>query len=73
MSEIKSNKKLPKATARRLPQYYRLFKGLVDENITRTNSTIISEKIGVDAATIRRDFSLFGELGRRGYGYETIV
>ncbi|MQW23145.1 MULTISPECIES: redox-sensing transcriptional repressor Rex [unclassified Lactococcus] len=73
MSEIKSNKKLPKATARRLPQYYRLFKGLVDENTTRTNSTIISEKIGVDAATIRRDFSLFGELGRRGYGYETIV
>ena len=31
------------------------------------------EKIGVDAATIRRDFSLFGELGRRGYGYETKV
>ncbi|CAM3090346.1 redox-sensing transcriptional repressor Rex [Lactococcus hircilactis] len=73
MSEIKLNKKLPKATARRLPQYYRLFKSLVDEKITRTNSTIISEKIGVDAATIRRDFSLFGELGRRGYGYETIV
>lgn len=67
------NKALPNATAKRLPQYYRLFKNLVDENVTRTNSTIISEKIGVDAATIRRDFSLFGELGRRGYGYETLA
>ena len=63
----------PKATAKRLPQYYRLFKSLVEENVTRTNSQLISEKIGVDAATIRRDFSLFGELGRRGYGYETKV
>jgi len=45
----------------------------VDEKIERTNSQIISEKIGVDAATIRRDFSLFGELGRRGYGYETLA
>ncbi|GBG97325.1 redox-sensing transcriptional repressor Rex [Lactococcus termiticola] len=67
------DKALPKATARRLPQYYRLFKSLVDEKIDRTNSQIISEKIGVDAATIRRDFSLFGELGRRGYGYETLA
>lgn len=67
------NKPLPKATARRLPQYYRLFKSLVDEKVDRTNSQIISEKIGVDAATIRRDFSLFGELGRRGYGYETLA
>jgi redox-sensing transcriptional repressor len=71
MTENKLNKTLPKATAKRLPQYYRLFKSLVDEKITRTNSQTISEKIGVDAATIRRDFSLFGELGRRGYGYET--
>ncbi|GAA3253912.1 Redox-sensitive transcriptional regulator (AT-rich DNA-binding protein) [Lactococcus lactis subsp. lactis] len=73
MTDHKPNKILPKATAKRLPQYYRLFKSLVEENVTRTNSQLISEKIGVDAATIRRDFSLFGELGRRGYGYETKV
>lgn len=71
MAGSQVNKQLPKATAKRLPQYYRLFKLLVDEQVTRTNSQLISEKIGVDAATIRRDFSLFGELGRRGYGYET--
>ncbi|MDG6146292.1 redox-sensing transcriptional repressor Rex, partial [Lactococcus formosensis] len=68
MAGSQVNKQLPKATAKRLPQYYRLFKLLVDEQVTRTNSQLISEKIGVDAATIRRDFSLFGELGRRGYG-----
>ena len=66
-----TEKNLPKATIKRLPQYYRLFKNLVKENVIRTNSQLISEKIGVDAATIRRDFSLFGELGRRGYGYDT--
>lgn len=64
---------LPKATIKRLPQYYRLFKGLVAEGITRTNSRQISEKIGVDSATVRRDFSLFGELGRRGYGYDSLA
>ena len=73
MTDHKPSKSLPKATAKRLPQYYRLFKSLVEENVTRTNSQLISERIGVDAATIRRDFSLFGELGRRGYGYETKV
>ena len=73
MTDHKPSNSLPKATAKRLPQYYRLFKSLVEENVTRTNSQLISEKIGVDAATIRRDFSLFGELGRRGYGYETKV
>ncbi|MDR0297844.1 MAG: redox-sensing transcriptional repressor Rex [Streptococcaceae bacterium] len=62
---------LPNATIKRLPQYYRLFKRFVDDKITRTNSREISEEMGVDAATVRRDFSLFGELGRRGYGYET--
>ncbi|MDR0199767.1 MAG: redox-sensing transcriptional repressor Rex [Streptococcaceae bacterium] len=64
---------LPKATIKRLPQYYRLFKQLLDENTTRTNSRKISETIGIDAATVRRDFSLFGELGRRGYGYDTKI
>lgn len=28
------------------------------------------EAVQVDSATIRRDFSYFGELGKRGYGYD---
>ncbi|MFV0556802.1 MAG: redox-sensing transcriptional repressor Rex [Lactovum sp.] len=73
MSDKEIYTDLPKATVKRLPQYYRLFKKLVEENITRTNSREISEKIGVDSATVRRDFSLFGELGRRGYGYDSLI
>ena len=30
----------------------------------------MSQKIGIDSATIRRDFSYFGALGKRGYGYD---
>ena len=30
----------------------------------------IAEAIGIDPATVRRDFSYFGELGRRGFGYD---
>ncbi|MGN1279892.1 MAG: redox-sensing transcriptional repressor Rex, partial [Limosilactobacillus sp.] len=32
--------------------------------------TELSEAVQVDSATIRRDFSYFGELGKRGYGYD---
>lgn len=64
-------RELPKATIDRLPQYYRLFKQFVDRGIARTNSKEIADIMGVDPATVRRDFSLFGELGRRGYGYKT--
>lgn len=73
MPDKESYTDLPKATVKRLPQYYRLFKRLVEENIMRTNSREISEEIGVDSATVRRDFSLFGELGRRGYGYDSLA
>ncbi|MCY0357589.1 redox-sensing transcriptional repressor Rex, partial [Klebsiella pneumoniae] len=33
------------------------------------SSKEIAEAIGIDSATVRRDFSYFGELGRRGFGY----
>jgi redox-sensing transcriptional repressor len=62
---------LPKATARRLPQYYRTFKKLVSEGTARVNSQGIADLLGIESATVRRDFSYFGELGRRGYGYDT--
>lgn len=40
------------------------------EKIERANSKQIAEAIGIDSATVRRDFSYFGELGRRGFGYD---
>ena len=61
---------IPKATAKRLSLYYRIFKRFNAEKIERANSKQIAEAIGIDSATVRRDFSYFGELGRRGFGYD---
>jgi redox-sensing transcriptional repressor rex len=65
----KSNS-IPRATAKRLSLYYRIFKRFNAENIEKANSKQIAEAIGIDSATVRRDFSYFGELGRRGFGYD---
>ena len=69
MKTEKSNS-IPRATAKRLSLYYRIFKRFNAENIEKANSNQIAEAIGIDSATVRRDFSYFGELGRRGFGYD---
>ncbi len=61
---------IPRATAKRLPIYYRYLKLLLDAGTTRISSTELSDAVKFDAATIRRDFSYFGALGKRGYGYD---
>ena len=63
-------KNIPNATAKRLSLYYRIFKRFHHENIDKASSKQIAEAIGIDPATVRRDFSYFGELGRRGFGYD---
>ncbi|WHQ51045.1 redox-sensing transcriptional repressor Rex [Lactiplantibacillus plantarum] len=60
--------KIPRATAKRLPIYYRYLNILLDADKKRVSSTELSEAVKVDSATIRRDFSYFGALGKRGYG-----
>ncbi|MDO4911957.1 MAG: redox-sensing transcriptional repressor Rex [Lactobacillus sp.] len=62
--------KIPKATARRLPLYYRCLVGLQSEGVERVSSTELSQALQIDSASIRRDFSYFGALGKRGYGYD---
>ncbi|HCZ2493382.1 TPA: redox-sensing transcriptional repressor Rex [Staphylococcus aureus] len=61
--------KIPRATLKRLPLYYRLVSSLKSKGIDRVNSKAISDALQIDSATIRRDFSYFGELGKKGYGY----
>ncbi|MBF7016628.1 redox-sensing transcriptional repressor Rex [Staphylococcus durrellii] len=61
--------KIPRATLKRLPLYYRFVNTLKSKGIDRVNSKTISEGLNIDSATIRRDFSYFGELGKKGYGY----
>lgn len=67
--KVKENQ-IPKATAKRLPLYYRYLRILNNAGKQKVSSTELSEAVQVDSATIRRDFSYFGELGKRGYGYD---
>ena len=62
--------KIPKATTKRLPLYYRYLIILNEEGKDKVSSTELSEAVQVDSASIRRDFSYFGALGKRGYGYD---
>ncbi|MER3119525.1 redox-sensing transcriptional repressor Rex, partial [Bacillus subtilis] len=61
--------KIPQATAKRLPLYYRFLKNLHASGKQRVSSAELSDAVKVDSATIRRDFSYFGALGKKGYGY----
>jgi redox-sensing transcriptional repressor len=61
--------KIPQATAKRLPLYYRFLNNLNHQGKRRVSSKELSEAVKVDSATIRRDFSYFGALGKKGYGY----
>ncbi len=61
--------KIPQATAKRLPLYYRVLENLQSSGKQRISSTELSEVVKIDSATIRRDFSYFGALGKKGYGY----
>ncbi|MDC3418598.1 redox-sensing transcriptional repressor Rex [Aquibacillus sp. 3ASR75-54] len=61
--------KIPQATAKRLPLYYRFLNNLHIQGKSRVSSKELSDAVKVDSATIRRDFSYFGALGKKGYGY----
>lgn len=64
------NVDIPRATAKRLAIYHRYLRFLHEAGKRRISSTELSEAVKVDSATIRRDFSYFGALGKRGYGYD---
>ncbi|MCD2256477.1 redox-sensing transcriptional repressor Rex [Agrilactobacillus fermenti] len=67
---MKSKTNLPNATAERIPMYYRYLNMLAASQVQRIKSQELSKLIHIPSATIRRDFSCFGELGRSGYGYD---
>lgn len=61
--------KIPQVTAKRLPLYYRYLEKMHAIGKKRISSAQLSEALQIDSATIRRDFSYLGELGKKGYGY----
>src|SRR5690625_5113432 len=62
-------KKIPQATAKRLPLYYRFLTNLNHQGKARVSSHELSKAVEVDSATIMRDCSYYGALGKRGDGY----
>lgn len=66
-----ATQRVPQATAERLPLYYRSLQRLVDNGRTRISSSDFGKIVQIDSTTIRKDFSYFGALGRKGYGYNT--
>ena len=67
---MKKEAKIPQATTKRLPLYYRFLQNFANEGKQRISSSELSEAMKIDSATIRRDFSYFGALGKKGYGYD---
>lgn len=49
--------------------YYQYVKTLENNQIDRVSSKEISKDLRIEAATVRRDLSYFGALGKKGYGY----
>lgn len=64
-----ADQKIPQVTAKRLPLYYRYLEKLHAIGKQRVSSADLSDALQIDPATIRRDFSYLGELGKKGYGY----
>lgn len=62
--------KIPQATTKRLPLYYRFLQNFSNAGQTRISSQELSEAMKIDSATIRRDFSYLGAFGKKGYGYD---
>jgi redox-sensing transcriptional repressor len=63
------NKPIPDETISRLFPYLRALICLSEKGTDIVSSTQLSEMCNINPAIIRKDFSYFGEFGKRGIGY----
>ncbi len=63
-------KKIPDASARRIPIYYQGVLRLHKLGLKKVSSTQLGDYLSIEPTTIRRDFAHIGELGKQGYGYD---
>ena len=63
-------KNVSKATLKRYPVYLKALRKLSDEGTKKIMSSELSKYVDIKSTTIRRDFSLIGQLGKQGYGYD---
>ncbi|MBE3572030.1 MAG: redox-sensing transcriptional repressor Rex [Moorella humiferrea] len=61
--------KIPRSTIERLPLYYRCLNLIEEHGIEEISSQVLGVRVGVDPSVIRKDLAWFGELGKRGVGY----
>jgi redox-sensing transcriptional repressor len=61
--------RIPDETIRRLPIYLRCLLFLSEQDIKSISSEKLADFIGTNPGQIRKDFSYFGNFGRRGVGY----
>lgn len=61
--------RIPRATAKRLPLYHNSLTKLKEQGQKTISSKELSELLGIEAAMIRKDLACFGEMGKRGVGY----
>ncbi len=63
-------KNISKATLQRYPVYLKALRKLLDEGKKSVMSSELSSYVDIKSTTIRRDFSLIGQLGKQGFGYD---
>lgn len=63
-------RRIPEATIVRLPVYQRILAELLRSGVTTVSSEELASRARVNAAKVRKDFSLFGSFGTRGTGYD---
>ena len=60
---------IPAVVVNRLPLYLRALCYAQQEGLTTISSQELGRRLGITAAQIRKDLSLFGEFGKQGTGY----
>ena len=61
---------ISRSTLKRYPVYLKALRKLSEEGKKKILSSELAEYVDIKSTTIRRDFSLIGQLGKQGYGYD---
>ncbi len=62
--------KVAEPTVERLVQYRRLLERLGQDDVKVVSSREMGDMLGFKASQVRKDLSYFGEIGKRGVGYD---
>ncbi len=60
---------VPDVVISRLPRYLQTLNQMAKEGLHTVSSKMLSERLGISAAQIRKDLSFFGGFGKQGTGY----